>query len=51
MKVAVLVLAALLLATACGTGTPMISEEERCLRFGGLWMQSGGWCRHDGGGG
>ena len=50
MRVTVLVLAALLLATACGTSTPLISEEERCTRFGGLWMQSG-WCRHDGGGG
>ena len=51
MRVAVLVLAALLLATACGTSTPLISDEERCTRFGGFWMQSGsGWCRHDGGG-
>lgn len=51
VKVAVLGLAALLLATACGTGTPLISDEERCTRFGGFWMQSGsGWCRHDGGG-
>jgi len=52
VRVAVLVLAALLLATACGTGTPLISDEERCTRFGGFWMQSGsGWCRYDGAGG
>ena len=52
MRVAVLLLGALLLATACGTGTPLISDEERCTRFGGFWMQSGsGWCRHDGAGG
>jgi hypothetical protein len=50
VKMAVLLLAALLLATACGTGTPLISEEERCTRFGGFWMQAG-WCRHDGAGG
>ena len=46
-----LLLTALLLASACGTSTPLISEEERCTRFGGHWKAEPGWCRYDGGGG
>jgi hypothetical protein len=45
---AILVALALLLG-ACATSTPQISDEERCLRFGGLWH--GSWCRYEGGGG
>jgi hypothetical protein len=50
VRAVALVLTALLVVTACATSTPMISEEERCTRFGGLWQQDG-WCRHDGGAG
>ena len=44
-----LILSALLLSTACATQTPLISEEERCTRFGGLWQL--GACRVPGGSG
>jgi hypothetical protein len=49
VTVVALGLAALLLVAGCATSTPQISDEERCLRFGGLWMAT--WCRYDGGGG
>jgi hypothetical protein len=45
----VLLLAVLVLATACSSTapTPILSDAERCLRFGGFWMAEG-WCRVDG---
>ena len=46
-----LVLSAVLLSTACATPTVSISEEDRCTRFGGVWVRQIQSCRVPGGGG
>jgi hypothetical protein len=38
LSIVALVLAVLLLVTACATSAPAISEEGCCTRFGGLWQ-------------
>jgi|KBSSwiStaDraftv2_1062776.scaffolds.fasta_scaffold1635210_1 hypothetical protein len=43
------VVALLLALSGCATSTPLISDEERCLRFGGIWRAEG--CRTPGSGG
>jgi hypothetical protein len=45
---AIVLLAALALS-ACTTSSPLLSEDERCSRWGGIWRS--GSCRSDGGGG
>ena len=44
---ALLVLAAALLFAACATnGAPPLSDQERCLRYGGIWQS--GTCKATG---
>ena len=43
------VVAVLLALYGCATSAPLISDEERCLRFGGIWRAEG--CRTPGSGG
>jgi hypothetical protein len=44
-----LLLFLLVMTTACSstTSAPIMSDAERCVLFGGFWME-GGWCRVDG---
>jgi hypothetical protein len=44
-----LLLAVVMAMAACSStaSTPILSDADRCARFGGFWM--GGWCRVDGG--
>ena len=44
-------LAIVALAAACAPTGSMISEEERCTRYGGIWRAGPGLCAHPGGGG
>jgi hypothetical protein len=44
-----LILVVLTVVTGCASSTPLISDEERCTRFGGLWQL--GDCRQPGSGG
>jgi hypothetical protein len=37
-RLVLLALATLILCSACASSTPMMSEQERCLRYGGLWV-------------
>jgi hypothetical protein len=37
------------LLTGCASSTPLISDRDRCTRFGGLWEAD--QCRQPGGGG
>jgi hypothetical protein len=43
------VFAVLLVLYGCETSGPLISDEEICTRYGGLWRPEG--CRSPGGGG
>jgi hypothetical protein len=57
MKTAIgvaLVLAAVAGLSACATSgapTAVLSEEDRCTRYGGLWSAPLGRCMHPGSGG
>jgi hypothetical protein len=44
-------LAIVAFAAACASTAPLISEEERCTRYGGIWRGGPGLCTHPGGGG
>jgi hypothetical protein len=48
MKRPALVLAVVVLFGGCAYSTPLISDQDRCTRFGGLW--EAGTCRSPGGG-
>jgi hypothetical protein len=36
-RVGLFAVAILMLACACATSTPLLSDAERCARFGGSW--------------
>jgi hypothetical protein len=42
------VFAALTLLSACATPGPSLAllEDERCTRYGGLWLAGAGYCSH-----
>ena len=48
-RLTLLVLVTLTIVNGCASSTAMISEEERCLRFGGAWKLQ--QCEYSGSGG
>jgi hypothetical protein len=50
-RAALLVLAALTLLGGCASSTPLLSDQDRCMRYGGLWIPQTGDCRGGGAGG